>query len=116
MSVPSWNMFSVSSTFTLLFTLSVIFSSVSVSMSSADNLLSAGASNKIRHKRHTPFLPDDHWKGPPEFGPTKTDRKVMVNGTIDLVCPIGHVQDSAVSPDKTYPYIERCLPRLDLIT
>ena len=87
---------SFASTFSALFTLSVIFSStVSVSMSDYRNDHNNNLHNhKVRHKRHTPFLPDDHWKGgPPEFGPTKTDVDVMINGTVDLVCPIGHVQD-----------------------
>ena len=49
-------------------------------------VLSASASGVgLRSRRHTPFLPDDHWKGPPEFGPTETDVRVMVNGTADLV-------------------------------
>ena len=51
----------------------------------------------FRSKRHTPFMPEDHWKGAPEFGATNTNVTVMVNGTVDLRCPIGHVMDSAVS-------------------
>ena len=50
-----------------------------------------------RHRRHTPFMPEEYWKGAPEFGPTESNVSVMVNGTAELVCPIGHVQDSAVS-------------------
>ena len=50
-----------------------------------------------RDKRHTPFLPDDHWKGPPQFGQTETNVSVLLDGTAQLKCPIGHVQDSAVS-------------------
>ena len=52
---------------------------------------------KLRHRRHTPFMPEDHWKGPPEFGETETNLSVMVNGTAELRCPIARVQDSAVS-------------------
>ena len=51
----------------------------------------------IRTKRHTPFLPDDPNRPPPDFGSTQTEVSVMVNGTVDLVCPIDNVQDSAVS-------------------
>ena len=54
--------------------------------------------NKVIHKRHTPFLPGDYWKDKrPEFGDTKTDVEVMVNGTARLKCPITHVADSSVS-------------------
>ena len=51
-----------------------------------------------RKRRHTPFLPGDHWKGlRPDFGPTKTDIEVMVNGTARMKCPITHVSDNRVS-------------------
>lgn len=49
------------------------------------------------HRRHTPFLPEDHWKGRPDFGTTNTNVTVMVNGTADLRCPISHIMDSSVS-------------------
>ena len=52
------------------------------------------------HRRHTPFMPEDHWKGPPEFGATETNVSVMVNGTAELRCPIARVQDSAVSEQE----------------
>ena len=54
-------------------------------------------SHKPRHVRHTPFMPEDHWKGPPEFGATERNLSVMVNGTAEMRCPIARVQDSAVS-------------------
>ena len=54
----------------------------------------------LRHRRHTPFMPEDHWKGPPEFGATETNVSVMVNGTAELRCPIARVQDSAVSEQE----------------
>ena len=57
----------------------------------------AAAGPKSRDRRHTPFMPEDHWKGPPEFGETETNLSVMVNGTAELRCPIARVQDSAVS-------------------
>ena len=51
-----------------------------------------------RRRRHTPFLPGDHWKGlRPDFGPTETDIEVMVNGTAKMKCPITHVSDNRVS-------------------
>eukprot|EP00095_Tigriopus_kingsejongensis_P011330 maker-scaffold195_size270011-snap-gene-1.16 protein:Tk11330 transcript:maker-scaffold195_size270011-snap-gene-1.16-mRNA-1 annotation:"hypothetical protein KGM_18218" len=50
--------------------------------------------HKLR-KRHTPFLPEDHWPGRPEFGSTITNVTVMVNGTADIRCPIGHIMDSS---------------------
>ena len=56
--------------------------------------------NHVRRlkKRHTPFLPGDHWKGMrPDFGPTETDIEVMVNGTAKMKCPITHVSDNRVS-------------------
>ena len=54
--------------------------------------------NLTRKRRHTPFLPGDHWKGlRPEFGPTETDLEVMVNGTARMKCPITHVSDNRVS-------------------
>ena len=72
-------------------------------------LLSLGPSNsaddpgawgdKLRPRRHTPFMPEDHWKGPPEFGETEVNLSVMVNGTAELRCPIARVQDSAVSEE-----------------
>lgn len=49
------------------------------------------------HRRHTPFLPEDHWKGRPDFGTTNTNVTVMVNGTADLRCPISHIMDSSLS-------------------
>ena len=53
---------------------------------------------RLLKKRHTPFLPGDHWKGMrPDFGPTETDIEVMVNGTAKLKCPITHVSDNRVS-------------------
>lgn len=58
--------------------------------------ISASAPSSGRSKRHTPFMPEDHWKGAPEFGATRTNLTVMVNGTVDIRCPIGHVMDSAV--------------------
>ena len=52
----------------------------------------------MRKRRHTPFLPGDHWKGlRPDFGPTQTDLEVMVNGTARMKCPITHVSDNRVS-------------------
>ena len=61
-------------------------------------LLALGCpSNSGRQRRHTPFMPEDHWKGPPEFGATVTNVSAMVNGTAELRCPIARVQDSAVS-------------------
>ena len=67
-------------------------------------LLALGPSNSAggsggggRQRRHTPFMPEDHWKGPPEFGATATNVSAMVNGTAELRCPIARVQDSAVS-------------------
>ena len=54
--------------------------------------------NLKRKRRHTPFLPGDHWKGlRPDFGPTETDLEVMVNGTARMKCPITHVSDNRVS-------------------
>ena len=56
--------------------------------------------NHVRRlkKRHTPFLPGDHWKGMrPDFGTTETDIEVMVNGTAKMKCPITHVSDNRVS-------------------
>ena len=52
-------------------------------------------------KRHTPFMPEDHWTkaNPPRFGATTTNVTAVVNGTARLVCPIGHLQDSAVRSD-----------------
>ncbi len=50
-----------------------------------------------RPRRHTPFMPEDYWRGPPEFGETQRNVSVAVNATAELRCPIGHVQDSAVS-------------------
>ena len=61
---------------------------------------SDGGAHALRHRRHTPFMPEDHWKGPPEFGATETNVSVMVNGTAELRCPIARVQDSAVSEQK----------------
>ena len=58
---------------------------------------SAGGGGGGRQRRHTPFMPEDHWKGPPEFGATATNVSAMVNGTAELRCPIARVQDSAVS-------------------
>ena len=53
---------------------------------------------RIFKKRHTPFLPGDHWKGMrPDFGPSETDIEVMVNGTAKMKCPITHVSDNRVS-------------------
>ena len=53
---------------------------------------------RMLRKRHTPFLPGDHWKGMrPDFGPTQTDIEVMVNGTARMKCPITHVSDNRVS-------------------
>ncbi len=57
----------------------------------------AAAVPRRRPPRHTPFMPDEYWRGAPEFGPTRQNVSVTVNGTAELVCPIGHVQDSAVS-------------------
>ena len=52
----------------------------------------------LRKRRHTPFLPGDHWNGlRPDFGPTETDIEVMVNGTARMKCPITHVSDNRVS-------------------
>ena len=45
-------------------------------------------------------MPEDHWKGAPEFGATETNVSVMVNGTAELRCPIARVQDSAVSEQE----------------
>ena len=54
--------------------------------------------SRMLTKRHTPFLPGDHWKGMrPDFGPTETDIEVMVNGTAKMKCPITHVSDNRVS-------------------
>ena len=51
-----------------------------------------------RQRRHTPFLPGDHWRGlRPDFGHTETDIEVMVNGTARMKCPITHVSDNRVS-------------------
>ena len=51
-----------------------------------------------RRRRHTPFLPGDHWQGlRPDFGHTETDIEVMVNGTARMKCPITHVSDNRVS-------------------
>ena len=64
-----------------------------------DSSVNIGVNKNVvkRSKRHTPFMPEDHWKGAPEFGGTQTNLTVMVNGTVDIRCPIGHVMDSAVS-------------------
>ena len=62
-----------------------------------NDTISDGGTHALRHRRHTPFMPEDHWKGPPEFGATETNVSVMVNGTAELRCPIARVQDSAVS-------------------
>ena len=66
---------------------------------------SESGTHALRHRRHTPFMPEDHWKGPPEFGATETNVSVMVNGTAELRCPIARVQDSAVSEQKTKYYL-----------
>ena len=59
---------------------------------------SSGAFRKERRRRHTPFLPGDYWNGQrPDFGPTETDVRVLVNGTAQLKCPISHVADDRVS-------------------
>lgn len=58
---------------------------------------STTASVSGKSKRHTPFMPEDHWKGRPDFGRTDNNVTVMVNGTAELRCPIAKVQDSAVS-------------------
>ena len=66
---------------------------------SADDPGAAAGGDKLRPRRHTPFMPEDHWKGPPEFGETEANLSVMVNGTAELRCPIARVQDSAVSEE-----------------
>ena len=66
--------------------------------------------NLKRKRRHTPFLPGDHWKGlRPDFGPTETDLEVMVNGTARMKCPITHVSDNRVSISAVINFL-----RLDL--
>lgn len=54
----------------------------------------------VRTKRHTPYMPVDHWQGAPEFGYTESNLTVAVNATAELKCPIGKVQDDAVSTGK----------------
>jgi hypothetical protein len=49
-------------------------------------------------------MPEDHWKGQPEFGDTVTNVSVMVNGTVEMRCPIARVQDSAVSKNNSNRY------------
>ena len=63
--------------------------------------------NVSRDRRHTPFLPNDYWDAekPPEFGATVTNVTAVVNATARLVCPIGHIQDSAVSTVHTYSIV-----------
>ena len=66
-----------------------------------------------RFPRHTPFLPGDYWNGErPDFGPTETDVKVLVNSTAQLRCPISHVADSRVRFDffwSIFIYCHNCL-------
>jgi hypothetical protein len=69
----------------------------------ANNIVPTSSVDSKIHKRHTPFLPGDHWKDKrPEFGNTETEVKVMVNGTAKLKCPITHVADSSVSTAYIY--------------
>ena len=74
--------------------------------------LSSMKTTKRRHRRHTPFLPGDHWKGlRPDFGKTETSIQVMVNGTAKMKCPITHVSDNRVSLDNSafkLIYLEPC--------
>ena len=51
---------------------------------------------------HTPFLPEGHgWPGAPEFGAdVRTNVSVVRGGRLRLRCPIGRVQDDAVSIEK----------------
>ena len=66
----------------------------------ANNITSFLTAHQLvsRKRRHTPFLPSDHWNGlRPDFGPTETDIEVMVNGTAKMKCPITHVSDNRVS-------------------
>ena len=57
---------------------------------------------EVKVKRHTPFLPEDHsWPGEPEFGKTVRNLTAVANSTVSLRCPIGRVQDSAVSEPMT---------------
>ena len=70
-----------------------------------------------RKRRHTPFLPGDHWKGlRPDFGPTDTDLEVMVNGTARMKCPITHVSDNRVSISAVINFLPLELNFLIILT
>ena len=100
----------------LVFVLTIVFTCLDTSGSlereqqqqQQQQQLSTSDDRGRRRPRHTPFLPGDYWNGNrPDFGPTDTDLKVVVNATARMKCPISHVADNRVSKKGFDPIIYR---------